>query len=157
MKHDKSKWLVPLFSFAIYLCWLYILYLIDYNYKGDMKGFVFGMILLGYLGAVLLIIGYLFIPVTQYFYEKGKEVFSIFVAMICLLPSLGGSWLLNKGDDFGKTFLVILMILSGFNIPYFLTLILILKDKSNDVSDFWEKLSSYFIIIGQLAFLQVHK
>lgn len=133
MKYDNSKWLVPLFSFAIYECWQYILYLIDYSYKDDMMEFL-GLLLLGFFGIVLLIAGYFFIPVTQYFYEKGKEVFSIFVAMTCLLPSLAGSWLLGR-SDFGKTFLVILIILSGFNVPYFLTLTLILKDRSNIMSD----------------------
>ena len=135
MKYGHSKWLVPSFSFAIYECWMYILYLIDYSYKDDLIT-ILGLLLLGFFGIALLIAGYFFIPITQYFYEKGKEVFSIFVAMICLLPSFAGSLLLTKGDDFGKAFLVILTILSGFNVPYFLTLILILNDKSNDVSDF---------------------
>lgn len=96
MKYDNSKWLIPLFSFAIYECWQYILYLIDYSYKDDMMEFL-GLLLLGFFGIVLLIAGYSFIPVTQYFYEKGKEVFSIFVAMTCLLPSLAGSWLWQVG------------------------------------------------------------
>lgn len=130
MKYDNAKWVVPLVSFALYECWLYIIYLINYSYKDEMKGFVFGLFLFGFLGIAFLILGYLFIPVTQYFYEKGNRVLTIFVSMVCLLPSLAASCLLFKGNVCGKAFLLFLEILSGFNVPYFLMLILIFKDKS---------------------------
>lgn len=135
MKSDNLKWLVPLISFVIYECWLYIIYLISYSPHQEMKGLIFGLFLLGYLGIVLVILGYLFIPVTQYFYKKGVDVVSLFIAIICLLPPFLSSCLLFKGRDLGIAFLVFLQILSGFNIPYFLMLILIFKDRRNEISD----------------------
>ncbi len=134
MKYDNAKWLVPLFSFVVYLSWVCIMYLIDSNYKSDMTDLFLGMIFYGIFGIAFVMVAYIFIPVTQYFYEKGVAALSVYIAMASLLPSLTCSYFLSNGSDWGKTFLVVLTILSGFNVPYFLTLILILKDRSNNMS-----------------------
>lgn len=130
MKYDKIKWLIPIFSLIIYIFWLKVIEVVSFSDRYDMKGLHYGITLFAITGVILMILGYIFIPITQFFLKKGILWLCVYALMVCILPSFIVCSFLFSGNDMYNFFFVYVKLFLGYNIPYFLLLIFVLKKES---------------------------
>ncbi|HOT14818.1 MAG TPA: hypothetical protein PK252_08665 [Bacteroidales bacterium] len=129
MKYDKIKWVIPILSLIVFVLWLKVIEVVSFSDKYDMKGLHYGIIMFSLVGAVFMLLGYILIPVTHFFLKKGILWVCVYIIMVCILPSLFATFLLS-GNDMFIFFFVCLKLFMGFNLPYFLLLIFVLKKSS---------------------------